>query len=319
MFAYPYFNIYRPNYRLLLVHRPNLVIMSEAHHPNPPPKGSAEYLSLKLTGEDFSCPHPDKLIPGVQSKIPARLGFFHVTLGDTDISYLDTAKLCQTCYGDVVPGGFLTWSCFYMKPDINVYSSEEEYPNTAPVGVLPHAFPAQVQAGTERFFERHLLPIRALKVPSSAGYIYYNGKHYSQRRALLPKNGEPRLVWEFLQWAKQPFYIDILHLDPPWEAKNTEEAQLIEDRRVARANAAAYIGARYIINGVPEGGWGPYTVAEQRLGQMGSYRLVPLTLYGQKLLDAKQHAPDTMECADSNYRVGINRNPHKFLDSILTF
>jgi len=82
-------------------------IMSKTHPANLLPRGSAEYLSLKLISPGFSCPHGEKLTPGIASKIPARQGFFHISLGDTDISFLDTAKLCTACYEDVVPDGFL--------------------------------------------------------------------------------------------------------------------------------------------------------------------------------------------------------------------
>ena len=46
-----------------------------------------------------------------------------------------------------------------MRPDINACGSDQVYPETALVGIWPHMFPPQVQAGTERFFERRLQPL----------------------------------------------------------------------------------------------------------------------------------------------------------------
>ncbi|OQE81420.1 hypothetical protein PENNAL_c0041G11934 [Penicillium nalgiovense] len=71
-----------------------------------PPPGSAEFLaSLLIESRDFSCAHTPKLVPGIPSKIPPRLGFFHCT--DDDLSYIDTNKLCLDCYNAAVPQGFL--------------------------------------------------------------------------------------------------------------------------------------------------------------------------------------------------------------------
>lgn len=54
--------------------------------------GTAEKLATLLTGPGHSCPHPDKIKPGIESKIPVRLGLFHEF--DDELSYLETSKLC---------------------------------------------------------------------------------------------------------------------------------------------------------------------------------------------------------------------------------
>lgn len=249
-----------------------------------PPKGSAEYLSMCLQGPDHSCPHPKKLKAGIESKIPSRLGFFHVS--DEDMSYLDTEKLCRECYDDVVPDGFLAWPAYYQKAEaVNPYVDQPRYHSGQPTGGDPRYFPLQLQAGTEKFGSPpddppqsvHSYPAASRsKAFERVGMLNYDGKHYEKRTPQIPPNAETVEAWRFLQWAKMPFYIDILHLYPPWRPGLPKREQDKENTRVARSNGAAYLGATWVINAVPEGGYGPYTASEHRIAEAGSYRLVPL-------------------------------------------
>ncbi|KAJ5863123.1 hypothetical protein N7455_007191 [Penicillium solitum] len=77
-----------------------------------------------------------------------------------------------------------------------------------------------------------------------------------------------------------PFYIDIVHISPPWRGDMGWRAQNKEDLRVGEANAAAYLGAALVVLAVPERGDGLYSVVEQRLGTFGTYRLLPLGPWG---------------------------------------
>jgi hypothetical protein len=45
---------------------------------------------------------------------------------------------------------------------------------------------------------------------------------------------------------------------------------------VGTANSAAYLGAAHVVQAVADGGYGPYSVVEQRLGSYGMYRLLSL-------------------------------------------
>jgi hypothetical protein len=264
-------------------------MMSSRKDPQPPPQGSAEYLALRLTGPDFGCEHTDKRLspPGPNGDIPSRLGFFPAGyISQTGhLTYLDTEKLCANCYEDVLPNGFLTWTSYYMWPKCQVYRSDFNYPENEPtVPPLKYMFPSQVQAGTEGFFESKR----------------YQGQKWCKRPVFLPVNDDPKDVWRFMEWARQPFYIDLLHLNPPWEAKESEEAQDVENKRVARANAPAYYGARYIISAGPEGGDGPYTVSEHRQALVGSYRIVPLAQYGPQIRESDQIESTTTDPVSGN-------------------
>ncbi|KAL4925628.1 uncharacterized protein BDV17DRAFT_271444 [Aspergillus undulatus] len=245
-----------------------------------PPPGSAEFLASLLVEElNHSCPHTPKLTPGIESKIPPRLGFFHQT--DEDISYIDTSKLCAECYHAAVPRGFLCWSAFYAKPERNVYRPDHNYLTGEPTrGDNAEFFPRQIQAGKEAFFLRaQPMPSANSKAHRLLGPLEYNPRasQYEARGPVLPANGDTRAVWAFFEFAKWPFYIDILHIDPPWQDNvGDAEAQKAEDDRVGFANAAAYLGAAFVVNAVPEGGYGPYSAMEQRLAQVGSYRVLPL-------------------------------------------
>ncbi|OQD94314.1 hypothetical protein PENSOL_c026G11223 [Penicillium solitum] len=213
-----------------------------SHLPPTPPPGSAEFLATLLIEEsNYSCAHTPKLIPGKESKIPPRLGLFHCT--DEDLSYIDTDKLCLACYNAAIPDGFLCWSAFYAKKERNVFSPDEEYKS----GDLD---PNPISHAYEK------------RVPS------------------LPPNEDTRTVWRFFEHAKMPFYIDIVHISPPWRGDMGWRAQNKEDLRVGEANAAAYLGAALVFLAVPEGGDGPYGVVEQRLGTFGTYRLLSLGPWG---------------------------------------
>jgi hypothetical protein len=235
-----------------------------------PPPGSAEYLSTLLSGPDLSCPHPDKLRPSWEQGIPSRLGFFQFS--SDNISYLDTKNLCRACYDAAVPDGFLAWSGMYGGYT-NVYSEDFEYPEESPEGFAPatmRMFPAQIQAGTEEFY-----------IPQDGSQSNPHPPNWDKRPVFFPKGPEPlQLVWDFFKWAKWPFYIDLLHLHPPYkEYPRGSPQEKKEDERVDKANAAAYLGARYVVLACPDGGIGPNTILEHRLGSIGSYRLMPLMPY----------------------------------------
>ena len=254
------------------------------------PQGSAEYLSTKLSGPDHSCPHPQKLKAGLRSKIPKRLGFFAVS-GD-DLSYIDTEKLCQQCYDQAVPNGFLAWSTTYRS------------------STLYHGFfPGQSQAGTERFgsgprievfpqLQRcHAISGRN-KVDQILGCGYYDPRLYESRSIPIPGH-ESLLAWRYLRRMKQPFYIDLLHLQPPWRGGLSKKDQRNEDLRVARNNGAAYLGAAGIVNAVPEGGNGAFTASEHRIAEIGSYRLISLGLFES---DAAETQELDGQCSDAQSR-----------------
>jgi hypothetical protein len=264
-----------------------------------PPPGSAEYLATLLTGPEYGCPHTAHYLqPGVKSKIPPRLGFFHASRDDDELSYIDTNKLCQACYNKALPRGFLAWSAFYMRGGVNIYREGQEYFASGRLaGRDPDMFPAQIQAGKERFGERtRHRPATTKKAHDMLGPSEADLIPRDDRYVFIPKNEDTRAAWKFFQTAKQPFYMDLLHVHPPYrdfveqytvkhgkpgryKLKQLEMQVREENERIAQANAPAYLGARYVINAVPEGGYGPYTIAEQRLAQYGSYRLVPLGQY----------------------------------------
>lgn len=103
---------------------------------------------------------------------------------------------------------------------------------------------------------------------------------YEKRVPSLPPNEDTRTVWRFFEHAKMPFYIEIVHISPPWRGDMGWRAQNKEDLRVGEANAAAYLGAALVVLAVPERGDGLYSVVEQRLGTFGTYRLLPLGPWG---------------------------------------
>jgi len=125
--------------------------------------GTAECLSTLLTGPDFSCPHTSKLVPGLESRIPIRLGFFHRVKPDSGYSfaphrqdekylggekyltYLETNKLCLDCYDRAVPDGFSVWSLPYETITPSYY------------------FPPQIAAGHEHFERGGVVDIDELK------------------------------------------------------------------------------------------------------------------------------------------------------------
>lgn len=257
--------------------------------------GTAEYLARLLTGPDYSCPHRNKIEPGIKSKIPARLGFFHED--DQELSYLDTAKLCKKCYDKAVPDGFVTWSTFYFRPETaNPYITESSAHHTSePTQGNETYFPRQLRAGTERFDEYNR---RDGKLPGDVpeqtktysqqsmkkafgrlGFNNYDGLRYVQRSVGMPQNPETVEAWNYMKWARKPFFVDLLHTSPPWRGNLPPEEQTKEDERVARANGAAYLGAQWVVTGVPEGGSGPYTTSEHRIAEVGSYRLIPIGQY----------------------------------------
>ncbi|KAJ5520077.1 hypothetical protein N7463_000530 [Penicillium fimorum] len=246
--------------------------------PTGPPPGSAEFLATLLFEEsDYSCAHTPKLEPGKESKIPPRLGLFHCT--DEDLSYIDTNKLCLACYNAAIPDGFLCWSAFYAKKGRNVFSPDEEYKSGEPTRGNKEFFPRQIQAGKEGFFRKpEPRPGVDTKAAEVAGDLDPNpSSHaYEKRVPSLPPNEDTRTVWRFFEHAKMPFYIDIVHISPPWRGDVGWMRQNKEDLRVGEANAAAYLGAAVVVLAVPEGGDGPYSVVEQRLGTYGSYRLLSL-------------------------------------------
>jgi hypothetical protein len=72
-------------------------------------------------------------VPGILSKIPARLGFWHEL--DTDISYLDTKKVCLKCFQKAAPNGFTTWTTYYKKPEVVNDRSQQARPDMQPLQI----------------------------------------------------------------------------------------------------------------------------------------------------------------------------------------
>ncbi|KIX08978.1 uncharacterized protein Z518_00056 [Rhinocladiella mackenziei CBS 650.93] len=205
--------------------------------------GTAEYLSTLLTGPDHTCPHANK---EKTRGTPKRLGFFRATDGST--TYLDTDKVCQSCYDAAVPEGFNVWSTAYnpstrpMTPKSQARFNNEggdKLNNWAALNV-PDFYPPMWQAGTEDDFD---------SVPVT-------DKH-------MPTNAEVKELWRALVTAGQPFYIDQLHLSEPWNPRAPD--QKAEDARVSRENHLAYANAArgFIATGI--GGAGCNTIIEQRV------------------------------------------------------
>ncbi|KAI1637567.1 hypothetical protein F4809DRAFT_604217 [Biscogniauxia mediterranea] len=227
-----------------------------------PRPGPSEYLASLLVPPDYSCPHDNKM---KSREIPARLGFFR----DADglITYIETGKLCQTCYDLAVPNGFNVWSTYYkpfaqpMPPELKeqfssrMMDSEEwsqYYGQNATLTRTPHSgwaalrvpfnddyYPPMIQAGTES-----------------------NPDHEVQRLR-MPVNAEAHETFRYLRELGQPYYIDQLHLVPPWNPKAPN--QIEEDRRVARENYIAYKSAAHGLVGTGVGGAGKNSIVEQRI------------------------------------------------------
>ncbi|KAK5683730.1 hypothetical protein LTR17_027248, partial [Elasticomyces elasticus] len=264
--------------------------------------GSAEYLACAiLDGCPDGCPHPDKMKTGPGTLIPSRLGFFHHL--DNDISYLDTNKLCQECYALAAPDGFYSTSSMYFRPeDANPpIDKDAKFPDWEPpavngeeTGVEYFPFPRQLEAGTEKFFERYSGLAHLDETPEESssrekweilGFSGYAGLNYVQRLPMIP-GAHMLLAWKYLKRLKQPFYIDILHLYPPWQSGLSDDADLEEGKRVMKANAPAFLGAKWVILASKDGGTGPYTAAEER---MAGDRLLPIGVFYKKF-EAKKAA-----------------------------
>ncbi|KAI1090688.1 hypothetical protein F5B19DRAFT_461886 [Rostrohypoxylon terebratum] len=219
--------------------------------------GSAEYLSTLLTTPELGCPHSPKLQCGVGTTIPPMLGFFHyiepvagntsidpncdpvkaIENGEWYISRMRTGKLCEACFKLAAPNGFNTWSLTYS----NMGKSWN--------------LPPQVVAGQEQFHNGGVVPSERLIF--SPG-VERKGATYG---FAAPEHGKG--VFEFLKHLGDPFYIDLLHLEPPYDG-DFRPAEL-ENIRVNTMNIPAYLGARFIVAETDDGGKGISSSLEMRI------------------------------------------------------
>jgi hypothetical protein len=234
----------------------------KSHHVEKP--GSAEYVLSLLTEPDQSCPHMPKLVPGRASKIPFRLGFiFHKTFDEKDptrwytpfggsnlnsqfnpVLNLDTSKLCSDCYDKALPEGFDTWSMPYNLSELGPARGE-----TTRYGFLPQQY-IPGPSGLELWQQRetgHLKPFHnEVALPATFAYMQHRGR---------------------------PFYLDVFHLSTPWKKEDDEAKDEEQLKRINMENGLAYESAARILVPDGNGGYGPHTTAEQRIGQDGTHRL----------------------------------------------
>jgi hypothetical protein len=197
--------------------------------------GTAEFLSTLLTARGHKCPHFPKISPGPKANVPFRLGFFHAI--DGNITCLETNRICRKCYDAAVPEGFNVWST--------------NYPNSQ----QGNFYPTMIEAGTEGFEDN----------PTEESKVY--------DAVRMPASAEADEAFRWLQEQGKPFYIDQLHLTRPWNPNLID--RVAEDRRVVEENAVAYRNAAKGVAATGVGGTGPYTIAEQRILEVGN-RLVVL-------------------------------------------
>ncbi|KAK8118282.1 uncharacterized protein PG998_006563 [Apiospora kogelbergensis] len=220
-----------------------------------PRRGSAEYVLKKLVGEDPKCEHVPLLVPGHDAQVPQRLGFFFENdpIGPTalgskfpSVLNLDVGKLCRTCYEDVVPDGFVTWSMDYGFLQLK----KEKRKETRRFGYLPQ----QCSPGPYGDLQPHLT--------RESGELKPFGNNL-----FLPE------AFAFLQHLAKPFYIDVLNLSEQWDFNASEEKQKQQLERVGIENGLAYDFADIVFVADASGGYGPWTTAEQRRAR--EIRVVP--------------------------------------------
>lgn len=119
------------------------------------------------------------------------------------------------------------------------------------------------------------------KLVNVLGVSNYDGIKYEPRQIGMPQNPETAEAWEYMKWARKPFFVDLLHTHQPWRGDLPGRELVKGNERIARANAATYLGAKWVVMGVPEGGSGPYSASEHRIAGVGSYRLIPGGQYKQ--------------------------------------
>jgi hypothetical protein len=230
-------------------------------------QGSAEFLSTLLHPPDFACPHKPKLKAGLGTTIPPMLGFFHDTTpkvadipvdkdsnpaeaieaGEWYITRLRTEKLCDNCFKLAAPRGFNTWSLTYN--------------NMAEGWNLP----PQVVAGQEGFQYGGLVDKKRLMFFPG---LKTEGARYGYA---APEHG--RAVFEFLEHLGDPIYLDLLHLEPPYN--DDFRPRELENIRVNTMNGPAYLGATFIVADCNDGGKGISSSLEVRIAAVTG-RLIEL-------------------------------------------
>lgn len=208
--------------------------------------GSAEFLRLKLTVTDEAtglkqCRHAKT--DSSQSR-PRRLGFFYQSDLDnrrlTRLSWVDPDVLCVDCYESALPRGFSVWSTTYDCIRQVAGFERQPYPS------LPDlSFPPMFRAGHE------------------------DDQSQLINNIPFPNTEEAHLLWNQLIEDGQPFYIDLLHLDPPYDPNANREAEM---HRILHYNFLAYSNAARGYSG-SWGDGGLYCLLEQRiLRNRGSFQ-----------------------------------------------
>jgi hypothetical protein len=227
--------------------------------------GTAEYLALKLVGPGHSCRHFPKLSStSSDAKIPTILGFFHASNADsTDVSYVDTRKLCKACYDDAVPQGYSVWTTYASivpasplgcmtsgaEKTVTIHRKSQGWldPASASAGTTSDTknaprFPTFISAGTELFTDdlRGFLPSEIIESPE--------GKKVGHRNIAspipMPTDSEAKKAWEWLKSERRPFYMDQLHLVHGWNVVAEHKAQA--DARVAVLGGTAYAAKKKV-------------------------------------------------------------------------
>lgn len=212
-------------------------------------RGTAEYLTTKLTGRGHSCPHfPKYRVEDKKSPYPSRLGFFHRT--DSNFSYLDTSKLCADCCADVVPEGYNAWSIFTKNSKAG--ESEEAQAEQSHGGSLdrrwldlpssPEFYPEAFQAGTEGFIDG---PVRERpRFAKDIAVAIAKSITADPVTIPMPLVAEAKEAWQWLKAQGKPFYIDQLHLTKKWSPLAERNAAL--DATVSAESGTAFDAATII-------------------------------------------------------------------------
>lgn len=169
-----------------------------------------------------------------QKERPARLGFFSSNPNAIDpcrITWIDTEVLCDHCYEKAVPQGFVVWSCTYNA----IRGGDDYYPTR-------ECFPPMVRAGCE-------------EKPNVPACHIIEG-------IPIPDTKVVHMLWDRIQEDGRPFYIDLLHMYPPYDKAATDKDA--EARRVFHANALAYRNAARGYSGLYANG-GKHSLVEQRM------------------------------------------------------
>ncbi|KAH7137365.1 hypothetical protein B0J13DRAFT_639734 [Dactylonectria estremocensis] len=199
---------------------------------NPKP-GSAEHLSTFVRGPKLGCSHFPKYRANktANEQYPSRLGFFHGTNPDFQVSLLDTGRLCPECLLLVVPEGFNFWSMFERALGDNPprpLQRPDGTPATWRDTSSTQTYPPLFQAGSEEFNQA------SPSAPGAAG-----GTFAPPMTLPMPQDLESEEAWSWLQHERKPFYIDQLHLAAGWNPAREKAAK-------SDATIVPRIGTRFV-------------------------------------------------------------------------